>query len=63
MVKKNSNTCGCGWFMDDWFYALIAILIGFAVLGVNMGWLDPAWLGYWPVLLIFIGGKELLERN
>jgi len=63
MAKKNSNTCGCGWFMDDWFYSLIAILIGFALLGVNLGWLETAWLDYWPVLLILIGGKELLERN
>ncbi|MBN2585573.1 hypothetical protein JXA59_02905 [Patescibacteria group bacterium] len=63
MAKKNSNTGGCGWFMDDWFYALIAILIGFALLGVNLGWLEPSWIDYWPVLLIVIGGKELLERN
>jgi len=63
MAKKTGDSCNCGWFMDDWFYALLAILVGFAVLGVNLGWLDSAMLGYWPVLLIVIGGKELIERN
>lgn len=63
MAKKSSSTCGCGWFMDDWFYALLAILVGFAFLGVNMGWFEPKWLEFWPALLIIVGAKELLERN
>lgn len=63
MAKRNDGSCGCGWFLDDWFYALLAILLGLVLLGVNLGWLDPTWVSYWPVLLILAGGKELLERN
>ena len=61
MAKKEG--CNCGWFLDDWFYSLLAILLGLVLLGVNIGWLDPNWVAYWPVLLILIGGKELIERN
>jgi hypothetical protein len=61
MAKKEG--CGCGWFLDDWFYSLLAILLGLVLLGVNLGWMDPSWVKYWPVLLILIGGKELIERN
>ncbi|MFA5270433.1 MAG: DUF5668 domain-containing protein [Patescibacteria group bacterium] len=63
MAKKSDNGCNCGWFMDDWFYSLLAILVGLAWLGLNMGWLDASWIDYWPVLLILVGGKELIERN
>ena len=63
MAKKTNGTCGCGWFLDDWLYALLTILLGLVFLGVNLGWLSADLIKYWPILLVIIGGKELIERN
>lgn len=61
-VKSGCDCCGCV-FLDDWFYLILLILVGVALLCFNLGWLDAVWIAYWPLLLILIGVKELLERN
>lgn len=51
------------WFLDDWFYAILLILAGVVLLGVNLGLVSTIWITYWPVVLIVIGIKELLEQG
>ena len=53
----------CFHIFDDWFYVLLVFLIGFVLLGINLGFLSSYWLAYWPMLLIAIAMKELLERR
>ncbi|MEA1909885.1 MAG: DUF5668 domain-containing protein [Patescibacteria group bacterium] len=47
----------------DWFYTLLLILVGFFLLGINIGVIDSALFAYWPVILIVIALKELLENK
>ncbi|MFH1088576.1 MAG: DUF5668 domain-containing protein [Patescibacteria group bacterium] len=48
---------------NDWFYLLLLVLVGFILLGTNLGFLSMQVLVYWPVLLIVIALKELLDRH
>ena len=63
MARKIKNSGGSLGFLDDWFYSILLILIGAALLCFNLGWLEATWIAYWPLLLILIGVKEILERN
>lgn len=60
MSKKDSS---CTWFLDEWFYQVVLILIGIVVLAVNLGYVSQIWLSYWPVLLIVTAVKEMMERK
>lgn len=48
---------------DDWFYVLLLVLIGFVLLGVNLGMITGQIIAYWPVLLIIVALKEIIERR
>ena len=39
------------------------VLVGVVVLLVNLGFLDRMWLAYWPVVLIILALKELLQNK
>ena len=60
MSRKESNY---SWFLDDWFYQVMLMLIGVVVLAVNLGYVSQMWLGYWPVIVIVSAAKEMMERN
>lgn len=60
MAKNNSSDF---WLFNDWLYLILIILVGTALLAINLGVLDKAWISYWPILLIVIGIKEILERR
>lgn len=47
----------------DLFDQLILLLVGVAILMINLGFLPHAWLAYWPVLLIVVALKEMLQSN
>ena len=59
MVKEKS----CFHIFDDWFYTLLLILVGVVLLVVNLGFISSQILAYWPVLLILIALKEMLDRK
>ena len=59
MAKEKS----CLHIFDDWFYILLLVLVGFILLGVNLGFIDSQILAYWPVLLIVIALKEIIDRR
>ena len=61
--KSDRCPCPCCGFAGDWFYCILIILVGAAILGVNLGWISGVWLAYWPAVLVVIGVKELLEDN
>lgn len=42
---------------------LMLLLVGVVVLLVNLGFLDQIWLAYWPVVLIILALKELLQNK
>lgn len=48
---------------NDWFYLLLLVLVGFILLGTNLGFLPVYVLAYWPVLLIVIALKEIVDRQ
>ena len=48
---------------DDWFYLLLLVLVGLILLVVNLGYLSSQIYIYWPVLLIIIALKEILDRR
>ena len=58
MANKNRD-----WFLDEWFYQVMLILLGFMLLSVKLGYINEAYLGYWPLLLIATALKEILDRN
>lgn len=62
MAKHNDGKCGLHLF-DDWFYVVLVLLVGFGILGINLGFISITWLAYWPLLLIAVALKELLERR
>ncbi len=50
-----------------WFFGILMILIGFAILGNNVGWFDFS-LGefiakFWPLILIAIGIEEIVSHS
>lgn len=47
----------------DLFDQLILLVIGVVVLLVNLGFLDRAWLAYWPVLLVLVAFKEIMQNR
>jgi len=47
----------------DLFDQLVLLLVGVAILMINLGFLPMAWLAYWPVLLIVVALKEMLQNN
>ena len=48
---------------NDWFYLLLLVLVGFVLLGTNLGFLPMYVLAYWPILLIVIALKEIIDRQ
>lgn len=58
MVNKNRD-----WFLDEWFYQVLLMLLGIVLLAVNLGYVSEVYLGYWPLLLIVTAVKEMMERN
>ena len=53
----------CDNMFHDWFYILLLLLIGVMLLGVNLGFLSGNIYAYWPVILIVVALKEMLERR
>jgi hypothetical protein len=47
----------------DMFDQLLLLLVGIVVLLVNLGLMSVSWLAYWPVLLIVIALKEMLQNK
>ncbi len=47
----------------DMFDQLILLVIGVVVLFVNLGFLDRTWLAYWPVLLVLVAFKEIMQNR
>lgn len=47
----------------DWFYMLIILLVGFLLLGINLGFISYSLFAYWPAILIVVAFKELLEMK
>jgi uncharacterized membrane protein len=47
----------------DMFDQLLIILVGLVALFINLGLIDYQWIAYWPILLIAIGLKEILQSN
>lgn len=47
----------------DLFDQLVLLLIGVVILMINLGYLPHAWLAYWPVILIVVALKEMLQNN
>jgi len=60
MAKNNGSDF---WLFNDWLYLVLIILVGTTLLAINLGALDKVWISYWPMLLIIIGIKEILERR
>jgi len=60
MSKNNGSDL---WLFNDWLYLILIILTGAVLLGINLGVLEKTWIAYWPVLLIIVGIKEILERR
>lgn len=60
---KDGNCKSSLHIFDDWFYILLILVIGLVILAVNLGFISSTILTYWPILLIIIGLKELLDRN
>lgn len=60
-MKKDN--CGCGNIFNDWFYAILVLIIGLLLLMINLGFVASNLISYWPVIVIIIGLKELLDRH
>ena len=60
-MAPNKNTFLLGEL--DLFDQLLMLLIGVVVLLVNLGVLDRVWLAYWPVVLIVVAVKEMLQNK
>jgi len=59
MAKEKS----CMHIFDDWFYLLLLVLVGLVLLATNLGFISGYILAYWPVLLIVIALKEIIDRR
>lgn len=60
MAEKNNKSLS---ILDDWFYAILLLVIGLLLLMINLGWVSAGLIAYWPVILVIIGLKEILERH
>jgi len=47
----------------DMFDQLILLAVGVCVLLVNLGLVDRALLAYWPVVLILVAFKEIMQNR
>ena len=47
----------------DMFDQLILLVVGVGVLLVNLELVDRTWLAYWPVFLILIAFKEIMQNR
>ncbi len=47
----------------DLFDQLVLLLVGVVILLVNLGMLSISWLAYWPIVLIIIALKEMLQNK
>jgi uncharacterized membrane protein len=45
----------------DFTEKLILILVGVVLLLINMGYISYEWMTYWPLVLVVLGVKALLE--
>jgi len=57
--KKNTFLFG----EMDLFDQLLMFLVGVVLLLVNLGILDRQWIAYWPLILIVVAAKEMLQNN
>lgn len=60
-MKKDS--CDCDNIFKDWFYTILILIVGLLLLMINLGFVDDSFIGYWPILLVIVGLKELLNRH
>jgi len=61
VIHKKDSCCGNPF--NDWFYAILLLILGLLLLMINLGFVSTDLISYWPVLLIVVGLKELLERH
>lgn len=63
--EMRDHSCFGEWFdSSDLLNQLLVILVGAALLLVNIGWMDASVLAYWPVILLIIGIRALMHgRN
>jgi len=61
--KQMAKEKSCLHIFDDWFYLLLLVLVGLILLVVNLGYLSSQIYIYWPVLLIIIALKEIMDRR
>ncbi|MFA5010176.1 MAG: hypothetical protein WC553_03035 [Patescibacteria group bacterium] len=47
----------------DLFDQILLLLVGVTVLLINLGLIPYYWLAYWPILLIAVALKEMLQNN
>ena len=47
----------------DLFDQLLLLLIGIVILLVNLEMLSISWLAYWPIVLIVVALKEMLQSK
>lgn len=59
----DKDSWNCGGMFHDWFYLMLLVLIGLVLLAANLGFISHTILAYWPVLLIVIALKEIIERH
>lgn len=63
-MKMRKNDCGCcGNIFEDWFYTVLILIVGLLLLMINMGFVESSLIAFWPVLLIIVGLRELLDRH
>lgn len=58
MASKNRD-----WFLNEWFYQVLLMLLGIALLTVNLGYISEVYISYWPLLLVVTAVKEMMEHN
>ena len=47
----------------DMFDQLILLVVGVVVLLINLGLVDRVLLAYWPVLLVLVAFKEIMQNR
>jgi len=47
----------------DLFDQLLLLLVGVVILLINLGFLSHLWLAYWPLVLIAIALKQMLQSK
>ncbi|MBU1083068.1 hypothetical protein KKE14_01370 [Patescibacteria group bacterium] len=63
MKEKDCGGGCCGHMFKDWFYTVLLLVVGLILLMINLGFVDSGLIAYWPLLLVMIGLKELLDRH